>query len=210
MVDNSASGAVYKGLALAANGTAQFLYATDFHHNRIDVFDKDFKPATPSSSCSFADPKMQSGFAPFGIQNLDGNIYVTYAKQDNAKHDDVAGRGFGFVNVFDANGCLLKRLARRGQLNAPWGMAIAPADFGRFSNTLLIGNFGDGRINAFDIASGNFRGQLRTNHGKPLSIDGLWGLRFGNGLNNQPTNALFFTAGPNEEAHGLYGEIEAQ
>jgi uncharacterized protein (TIGR03118 family) len=125
---------------------------------------------------------VQSDFWPFGIQNLDGSIYVTYAKQDDAKHDDVAGIGFGFVNVFDANGCLLKRLARRGQLNASWGLAIAPADFGRFSNTLLIGNFGDGRINAFDIASGNFRGQLSTNNGEPLSIDGLWRLLFGNDL----------------------------
>lgn len=205
-VDNSMSGAVYKGLAMAANGTGNFLYATDFHNNRIDVFDKDFKPATLTAS--FSDPRIPAGFAPFGIQNLQGNLYVTYAKQDAAQHDDVAGQGLGFVNVFDANGKLIRRIATRGQLNAPWGLAMAPADFGRFSNRLLVGNFGDGTINAYDVANGTFRGQLRKADGHPLKIDGLWGLSFGNGHLNQPTNALFFTAGPDGENHGLFGKIE--
>ena len=208
MVNNSASGSVYKGLALAANGNGQFLYATDFHNSNIDVFDKDFKPAT--LACSFDDTKIPNGFGPFGIQNITGNIYVTYAKQDPDRHDDVAGKGLGFVDVFDANGCLIRRVVTRGQLNAPWGMAIAPADFGKFSNTLLIGNFGDGLINAFDIRTGNFRGALRDNKSRPIDIDGLWGLSFGNGLLSQPTNVLFFTAGPGDEAHGLFGKIEAK
>jgi uncharacterized protein (TIGR03118 family) len=207
VVDNSATGAVYKGLALAANGTDNFLYATDFHNSKIDVFDKNFAPAT--LACSFSYPKMPSGFGPFGIQNLNGNIYVTYAKQDADKHDDVAGKGLGFVNVFDANGCLIKRVATKGKLNSPWGLAIAPANFGVFSNRLLVGNFGDGTINAFDIATGASKGQMKKPDGHVLVIDGLWGLSFGNGLQNQPTNALFFTAGPGGENYGLYGRIEA-
>jgi uncharacterized protein (TIGR03118 family) len=177
-------------------------------NNNIDVFDKNFKSTT--LSCSFSDPKIPAGFAPFGIHNVRGNIYVTYAKQDATKHDDVAGKGLGFVDVYDANGCLIQRVITRGQLNAPLGIAVAPADFGKFSNTLLIGNFGDGRINAFDIRSGNFRGALRTGKGKPLAIDGLWGMAFGNGVNNQPINALFFAAGPNDESDGLFGTVEAE
>jgi uncharacterized protein (TIGR03118 family) len=121
----------------------------------------------------------------------------------------VPGPGFGFVDVFDANGNLIRRFASRGRLNAPWGVALAPADFGRFSNTLLIGNFGDGRINAFDLQSGERQGRLRTSDGQPITIDGLWGIAFGNGVLNQPTNVLFFAAGPGEEEHGLYGRIEA-
>ncbi len=207
MVDNSASKAIYKGLALAANGAGHFLYATDFHNGKIDVFDKDFNPATLPGS--FADQTIPPGFAPFGIQNLNGNIYVTYAKQDADKVDDVAGKGLGFVNVFDANGRLIRRVASHGKLNAPWGLAIAPADFGKFSNRLLVGNFGDGTINAYDVATGAFRGQLRGPDGKRLVIDGLWGISFGNGLLDQPTNVLFFAAGPDDENHGLYGRIEA-
>jgi uncharacterized protein (TIGR03118 family) len=134
---------------------------------------------------------------------------VTYAKQDEAAQRDVPGPGFGFVNVFDANGNLIRRFASRGRLNAPWGVALAPADFGRFSNTLLIGNFGDGRLNAFDLQSGERQGRLRTSDGQPITIDGLWGIAFGNGVLNQPTNALFFASGPGDEEHGLYGRIEA-
>jgi uncharacterized protein (TIGR03118 family) len=216
-VDNSGSGAIYKGLALAANGGGHYLYATDFHNNKIDVFDATFAPVPLSSSTfsNFSDPKLPQGYAPFGIQNINGNLYVTYAKQDAGAEDDVAGRGFGFVNVFDANGNLIRRFASRGSLNAPWGLALAPADFGRFSNTLLVGNFGDGRINAYDLATGEFRGQLRQANSRPIQpiqpiqIDGLWGLSFGNGVQKQPTNVLFFTAGPNDETQGLYGRIKA-
>jgi uncharacterized protein (TIGR03118 family) len=206
VADRSGDKAVYKGLALAANGTAHFLYAADFHNNRIDVFDSSFHPVTLSGS--FSDPRIPSGYAPFGIQNILGALYVTYAKQDEDAVDDVAGRGFGFVDVFDANGHLIRRFASRGNLNAPWGLALAPADFGRFSNTLLIGNFGDGRIHAFDLKSGEPKGVLRSSDGDAITIDGLWGIAFGTGLVNQPTNALFFAAGPADEAHGLYGRID--
>jgi uncharacterized protein (TIGR03118 family) len=206
VVDRSGGHAIYKGLALAANGAAHFLYAADFHNNRIDVFDSSFHLA--ASPGSFSDPRIPHGYAPFGIQNILGNLYVTYAKQDESAKDDVAGPGFGFVDVFDANGHLLRRFASRGTLNAPWGLALAPADFGRLSNTLLIGNFGDGRINAFDLQSGEPRGRLQTPDGHAISIDGLWGIAFGSGVANQPTNALFFAAGPVDETHGVYGRID--
>lgn len=206
-VATSTTGAIYKGLALIGNGTALHLYATDFHNGTIAVFDADFHPAT--LSCTFSDPKLPGGFAPFGIQALNGNLYVTYAMQDADREDDVKGPGLGFVNVFDPNGCLIGRVARRGKLNAPWGLAIALANFGKFSNTLLVGNFGDGRINAFDPTTHQFRGQLRTGNGEILAVDGLWALAFGNGVSFQPTNSLFFSAGPHDEADGLYGKIEA-
>jgi uncharacterized protein (TIGR03118 family) len=209
VVDNSspeATRAIYKGLALAANGTGNFLYATDFHNAKIDVFDSAFQPVTLPGS--FSDPNLPAGFAPFGIRNIGGALYVTYAKQDEDREDDVPGKGLGFVNIFDANGRLIRRLVSGGRLNAPWGLALAPADFGRFSNRLLIGNFGDGTINAYDLATGRFRGRLRGPDGQPLVIDGLWGISFGNGIQKQPTNALFFAAGPDDETHGLYGRIE--
>jgi uncharacterized protein (TIGR03118 family) len=205
--NNAPSHAVYKGLALAANGSGHFLYATDFHHNKIDVFDSTFAPVTLSGS--FKDPLLPQHYAPFGIQNVLGNLYVTYAKQDDTGKDDVAGVGLGFVDVFNADGHLIRRFASRGSLNAPWGIALAPADFGRFSNTLLVGNFGDGRINAYDLESGDFRGQLRGTDGHSLAIDGLWALAFGNGFLDQPVNSLFFTAGPDDEKHGVYGKIDA-
>jgi uncharacterized protein (TIGR03118 family) len=206
-VDNSAAtGAVYKGLALAGNGTGHFLYATDFHNGKIDVFDSAFEPAVLSGS--FADPLIPEGFAPFGIRNINGNLYVTYAKQDADRHDDVKGNGRGFVNVFDANGNLIRRFASRGILNSPWGLAVAPANFGEFSNRLLIGNFGDGKINAFDIATGKFLGALYRRDNVPITVNGLWGLDFGNGVEDFPTDVLFFTAGPNGESHGLFGKIK--
>jgi len=206
--DNSPAHSIYKGIALAGNGAGHFLYATDFHNNRIDVYDSTFHPVTLSGH--FFDPRIPRGFAPFGIQNILGNLYVTYAKQDDDAEDDVAGQGLGFVDVFDPNGHLIRRIAARGPLNAPWGMALAPANFGRFSNMLLIGNFGDGRINVYDPVTSEFRGQLRTGHGEPVEIEGLWGIAFGNGLLNQPINTLFFAAGPGDEEHGVYGRIDPQ
>jgi len=206
MVDKSPSGAVYKGLARAANGTDHFLYATNFRKGTVDVFDSSFNPATLSGS--FADPSIPEGFAPFGIHNFNGNLYVTYAKQDAAKHDDVKGKGNGFVNIFDSDGNLIRRLASKGKLNSPWGMAMAPADFGKFSNRVLVANFGDGLINAFDVSTGKAVGNLQVSAGKNLAIDGLWGLSFGNGVKSQPTNVLFFTSGPNDETDGLYGFIK--
>src|SRR5439155_9373527 len=189
-VDNSASGAVYKGLALGNNASGNFLYATNFHAGSIDVFDSSFHAV--SLSGSFTDPNLPSGYAPFGIRNINGNLYVTYALQDADKHDDVAGPAHGFVDIFDTNGNWERRLITHGHLDSPWGLAVAPADFGDFSNALLVGNFGNGRINAYDSNTGAFLGVLSTRPGRPIVIDGLWALSFGNGSLAGPTNALFF------------------
>jgi uncharacterized protein (TIGR03118 family) len=205
-VDNSAAGAIYKGLASAADGNRRLLYATDFHNGKIDVFDTAFGPAGLPAS-AFVDPQIPAGFAPFGIQTINGDVYVTYAMQDANKEDDVPGKHLGYVNVFDASGKLIRRLVSGQQLNAPWGMALAPQGFGKFGGRLLIGNFGDGRVDAFDAANGEFKGVLRRLDGRALRVDGLWGLSFGNGLKGQSADALFFTAGPGGEAHGLYGRI---
>jgi len=211
-VDSSASGAVYKGLAIASTATGDRLYATNFHAGRVEVFDGQFHPVI--SAGAFTDPTLPAGYAPFGIQALGGIIYVTYALQDADAHDDVAGEGHGFVNAFDTNGNLIRRVASRDNLNSPWGLALAAADFGAFSNDLLVGNFGDGRVHAFDPATldgnGEFthRGPLLSAEGGPLAIDGLWALSFGKGpAANGPTNTLFFTAGPGGEQHGLFGTL---
>jgi uncharacterized protein (TIGR03118 family) len=192
---------------LGAGGAGALLYATDFHNRRIDVFNGAFQPVQVSGG--FEDPNIPADFAPFGIQAINGDIYVTYAKQDADKVDDEHGRGLGYVNVFDANGNLLQRVAVRGFLNAPWGLALAPAGFGDFAGRLLVGNFGDGRINAFDIATGRWMGLLTGDDRRPLQIDGLWGLAFGNGYAGQMVDSLYFTAGPNDEANGAYGVIDA-
>ena len=206
-VDNSASGAIYKGLAIASKGGANFIYATDFHNNKIDVFDSTYAPA--STAGGFKDAAIPAGYAPFGIQAIAGKLYVTYAQQDGAAEDDVHGPGLGMVDVFDADGNLLQHLISGGALNAPWGIAMAPANFGDFSGKLLIANFGDGKINAYDPATGAMAGTL-SQGGTAIVLDGLWGIAFGNGLNNQPVNTLFYTAGPNNEANGLYGRIDLQ
>jgi uncharacterized protein (TIGR03118 family) len=207
-VDRSGAGAIYKGLAISGGR----LYATDFHNGRVDVFDDSFNRI--SGRGAFVDSKLPRGFAPFGIQAIGGRIYVTYAKQDADREDDVDGRGLGFVDAFDRNGKLLARVARRGQLNAPWGIARAPGNFGRFSGDVLVGNFGDGKINAYRQRRGRTYthvGELRTGKSKVLMIDGLWALQFGHGAaNNGPANTLFFTAGPDDEAHGLFGTITAR
>jgi uncharacterized protein (TIGR03118 family) len=209
VVDNSAtSGAVYKGLALSAGGKGSLLYAADFHNSRIDVFDSTFKPVTDLSANAFSDPALPAGFGPFGLQAIGGNIYVSYAKQDAAKHDDVAGKGLGFINVFEPDGTLIGRLVSRGRLNSPWGMALAPAGFGKFAGRLLVGNFGDGNIHAYDFATGRFVGTLKDPGRRPVQIDGLWGMAFGNGFADQPVNTLFFAAGPGDEKQGLYGRID--
>jgi uncharacterized protein (TIGR03118 family) len=213
-VDNSGSGseegAVYKGLAVGVNAAGVFLFATNFSAARIDVFG----PATAASNGQyvpiktdggFADPNIPAGYAPFGIQNIDGALFVTYAKQNADKHDDVAGPGNGFVNVFDTDGHLLRRFASRGPLNSPWGVARASYAFGRFSGDLVIGNFGNGQINAFD-SQGHFLGALRDASGKPLAIDGLWTLTLGGGRTSN-SDTLYFTAGPNDETNGLFGTI---
>ncbi len=208
VVDNfTATGAVYKGLTLSAGGSGSLLYAADFHNNRIDVFDSSFKRVTLAAG-AFTDPAIPAGFAPFNVQAINGDIYVTYAKQDAARHDDVAGRGLGYVDVYDPNGTLIARVASQGELNAPWGMTLAPAGFGKFGNHLLVGNFGDGTINAYDLVSGKFAGTLKGSNGQAITIDGLWGLAFGSGFASQPVDTLFFAAGPDDEKHGLYGRID--
>ena len=196
-------GAIYKGLAIAGG----MLYANDFHNGVVDVFDGSWALVN-----QFTDPGLPSGYAPFGIQAIGSRIFVSFAKQDANAEDEVAGQGLGFVDAFDTAGNLVARVAQHGQLNAPWGLALAPADFGRFSGDLLVGNFGDGTINAFEPQSNGhfgFRGQLRNGSGHAISIDGLWALEFGNGANAGPTNTLFFTAGPDDETHGLFGRITA-
>jgi uncharacterized protein (TIGR03118 family) len=194
-------GAVYKGLALVSTPAGKFLYATNFRFGTVEVFDSSFHLVN-----SFTDPTIPAGFAPFGIHNIGGNLYVTFAKQKAAKFDDDAGPGHGFVDVFAPNGNLLQRLASRGRLDSPWGVTLAPATFGAFGGDILVGNFGDGRINAFNPTTGQFLGQLRT-HGGPITISGLWGLRFPAGSLNVTPNALYFTAGLNHEADGLLGDI---
>jgi uncharacterized protein (TIGR03118 family) len=212
-VVNSA-GASYKGLAIASTANGDFLYATDFHNGHVDVFDGSFQPATLPAG-AFVDPSLPDGYAPFGIQNVgNGMVVVTYAKQDADAADEVAGQGKGFVDAYDTSGNLVARVGQHGQLDAPWGIAMAPADgFGRFSGNLLIGNFGDGEITAFvkgDDGAWEQNGQLRSGN-RTLSIDGLWALQFGHGslANNGPTSTLFFTAGPSDESHGLFGTITA-
>jgi uncharacterized protein (TIGR03118 family) len=210
LADRSSEGAIYKGIAISPTGDR--FYATNFHSGQVDVFDSSTFALVPNSG--FVDPQIPSDYAPFGIQAIGSRIFVTYAKKESPDAtDELHGQGLGFVDVYDLAGNLLGRVAQHGQLDAPWGLAWAPLDFGRFSGDLLVGNFGDGQINAYEeLPSGQFvhRGELRTADGKSLAIDGLWALQFGHGAaNNGPTNTLFFTAGPNDENDGLFGSITA-
>jgi uncharacterized protein (TIGR03118 family) len=208
--DSSADDAVYKGLAFASTPSGSRIYATDFHNGRVDVFDSTWTKVVQPGA--FVDPAVPDDYAPFGIQSAAGRIFVTYAKQDSAGDDEIAGQGRGFVDVYDTAGALLARVAQHGQLNAPWGIAVAPASFGRFGGDVLVGNFGDGQINAYEEqANGEFahRGELHSSDGGTLTIDGLWALEFGLGGRSGPTDTLFFTAGPDDESHGLFGSITA-
>ena len=210
--DRSAAGAVYKGLALATadvgSGPASYLYATDFHNARIDIFDRTF--ALQSWAGAFVDPKLPKGYAPFGIQNLKGLLFVTYAKTQAGSDDELAGHGRGIVDVFLSDGTFYGRVATHGSLDAPWGLAWAPAGFGRFSGDLLVGNFGDGKLHAYRLADGRWHedGELRGTDRRATVVDGLWAIAFGGGtVNNGPTTTLFFAAGPNDEAGGAFGTI---
>ena len=203
-VDNSANGAVYKGLTIGTTPDGTFLYATNFNSGWVEIYDSNFQWVK-----NFTDWEVPQGYAPFGIQNINGLLYVTFAMQDEDKHDDVAGPGHGFVDVFDLNGNKVKRLISHGELNSPWGLAWAPAGFGKFSGTLLVGNFGNGHVNAFNIANGAARGHMLWPTGHTLEIPGLWALAFGTGGASGPTTTLLFTAGPDHEAHGLFGTITA-
>jgi uncharacterized protein (TIGR03118 family) len=211
LVDRSASGAVYKGLAMATRSEGPLLYAANFNSGAIDVFDGNLNPVNLPGV--FQDSSIPAGFAPFNIQNLGGTLYVTYAKQNPQKHADVAGMGNGYVDIYDLNGLLLQRLVAGGSLNSPWGLAIAPAGFGDFGAALLVGNFGSGAINAYDLTTGNLLGQLQDVKGNVIKITGLWGLSFGNGSGSGDTNTLYFAAGipgPSDpvESHGLFGAIQ--
>jgi uncharacterized protein (TIGR03118 family) len=208
-VDGSTLGAVYKGLANGNNGSGNFIYATNFRDGVVEIYDGNF-----GFVMAFTDPEItpdapNPGSAPFGIRNINGKLYVTFAVQNAERHDDVKGPGNGFVDVFDLNGTFLESFASGGTLNSPWGLALAPDHFGKFSGDILVGNFGDGHINGFKPNGQSFHGQLLDGRGQPIAIDGLWGLTFGNGNIAGETNVLFFTAGILDESHGLFGKILA-
>jgi uncharacterized protein (TIGR03118 family) len=220
--DRSSNGAVYKLLAMGSAGGANYLYATNFHNGTVDVFDKNFAMHTFSAG-QFTDPNTPAGFAPFGVKNINGTLFVTYARQDADKHDDVAGPGNGFIDEFDTSGHFLMRFASGTAaggtltaLNSPIGMTIAPKGFAQFGGDLLVGNFGDSHVSAFDPKSGKFLGQLQDGNGQPLVLDGgfngpdtkgLWGIAFGNGQNGAGEDTLFFATGINDESDGLFGAV---
>jgi uncharacterized protein (TIGR03118 family) len=203
------SGAIYKGLAIATDSAgATHLYAPNFHAGTVDVFDTSFnRVQTPGS---FIDTGLQRGYAPFNVVPVQGKLFVTYAVQDEDAEDDVAGMSHGIVNTFDLSGHFLQRFAQHGQLNSPWGVALAPPGFGPLAGKLWIGNFGNGQINAYDPATGEFIDKVRNSHGQAIAINGLWSLKFGNGGNGGLANTLYFTAGPNDEADGLFGSLSPQ
>ncbi|MGI9169549.1 MAG: TIGR03118 family protein, partial [Caulobacteraceae bacterium] len=201
-IDNSAEGAVYKGLAIAHRKGANFLYAANFFAGDVEMYDGKFHLVKV-----FTDPTVPAGYAPFNVQNLDGTLYVTFALQDADKHDDVRGPGHGFVDAFSLDGTFQRRLVSHGRLNSPWGLDIAPAGFGPFGGDLLVGNFGNGLINAFDPRTGVFKGDLRHAQGGPVELGDLWGLINGNGGSAGDINTVYFTAGVRNEAHGLFGSL---
>ncbi len=204
LFDHSGSDAVYKGLAIATIGSHRYLYAADFHNNRIDIFPS---AGAPELAGRFTDPNLPSGYAPFNIQKIGDKLYVAFAKQTPGSDDEDAGPGRGYVSIFDLQGNFLQRFASQGSLNAPWGMTMAPASWGNLGGSVLIGNFGDGVINAFD-SNGMLLGPVADARGKNLVNDGLWGLTFGNGANGGNVNSLYLTAGLDDESHGLFARID--
>ena len=211
VVDNSQKptareGAVYKGCTSGDVGGQHFFYVANFRSGHVDVYDTNFNRARFSEE-RFDDDQIPPGFAPFNVQNIGGSIFVTYAKQDAAKHDDVAGEGLGFVDIYSPSGKLEARLQHGPWLNAPWGVVWAPRDFGEFSNRVLVGNFGSGWIAAYNGFDGKFIGFMKNPDDSRTFIDGLWSLTFGNGSGAGPYNSLFFTAGPNAEQDGLFGTL---
>lgn len=209
-IANGTAHAVYKGLAIGSVSGVNYLYATDLHNNKVDVFDTTFsKPAQMQGK--FVDPSMPAGFVPFGIQAIGGNLYVSFARQDSAAHDETTGAGLGYVDVFGMDGSFISRFASAGVLNAPWGMAQAPAGFGSFAGDILIGNFGDGTINVFTPSGASLAvsmGPLTMPSGQLLSIPGLWALVFGNGDPDKALTTLFYTAGFANQTDGVFGAID--
>jgi len=202
-VVNGFPGASYTGLAISGSGATARLYAANFGQGTVDVFDGSFQKL----GGSFVDPNLPAGYAPFNVQTLNGSVYVTYALVDPITHKDLPGAGHGFVDVFDTNGILVRRLVSDGALDSPWGLAIAPSTFGTFANALLVGNFGDGTIHAYDVLNGGLLGTLLDTSGQPIVNDGLWALRVGNGGNGGDPNRIYFTAGIEDETAGLFGSI---
>ena len=217
---NTHSKSVFKGVALASSmtksgGTANFLYVADFRKARVAVYDTNFNPVHMGED-AFQDEELPDGFAPFNVQNIGGNLYVAFAQQDSQKHDEVDGPGLGYVDVFSTSGRLLHRLQHGNWFSGPWGMTQAPSDFGAYSHNVLVGQFGSGQILAFDPVTGKFKGTLNDASNNPITIDGLWDIAFGSGAlsatggpTSGPSNTLFFTAGINDEADGLFGTITA-
>ena len=209
---DAANGAVYKGLAIATDSTGRtLLYATNFRSGKVEVYDNTFSaPSNPSlPDNAFADPKLKKGYAPFNIVPINGKLFVTYAVQDETRHDDLNGISHGIVDVYDLDGSGQERFAQHGQLNSPWGVAVAPASFAQFAGDILIGNFGNGHINVYS-PDGEFLDKLRDPNGQAIVIDGLWTLRVGNGGNGGLMNTVYFTAGPNGESDGLFGSLAPQ
>lgn len=206
-VPNAANGAVYKGSTIAEIDGNKFILAANFRSGRIDVFDTNFKQIRISEDAFEDEELRERGFAPFNVQGVGPNIYVTYAKQDAARHDPVGGAGLGFVNVFTRHGRLVQRLEHGPWMNAPWGVVWATQHFGEFTNTILIGQFRGGTVAAFNPVTGRFLGNMLNPDGSTLTIDGLWALRFGNGAAAGPATTLFFTAGPGGEVNGLFGTL---
>ncbi len=210
---NQKNASVFKGATIAqaefnAGRPRQYLYVADFRQSRVQVYDTSYS-SIHLPERSFRDPELPAGYAPFNVQNIGGEIYVTYAVQDSAKHDEVDGDGLGYVDIFSPTGGLLRRLQHGPWFNAPWGLTLASGDFGIFSHSLLVGQFGSGTILVFDPVNGHFRGWLRDKNGSVIRNEGLWGLSFGNGTNAGPANTLFFSAGSNHEQDGLFGSITA-
>jgi uncharacterized protein (TIGR03118 family) len=232
IVVNHKNASVFKGVTIATvqtkSGPQTYLYAADFRQGRVEVFDSTFRPVQlqgdrddddwdgsnhqrgeNGDGGSFEDPRLPRGYAPFNVQNIGGNIYVAFAKQDGAKHDELHGAGMGFVDIFSPRGKLLGRLQPGSWFNAPWGLALASSDFGAYSHDVLVGQFGSGMVLAFDPVTGKYKGMLTGTDNNPIHIDGLWAIAFGNDASAGPATSLYFTAGPDDEANGLFGTLTA-
>jgi uncharacterized protein (TIGR03118 family) len=205
-VDKSASNAIYTGLATGANGATTYLFVANLNAGTVDVFDTSYAPVNLGAS-ALVDPTLPAGFSPYNVQVLGGKLYVTYAQHAASALRETPGAGLGYVSLFNLDGSFVRRVASAGSLNAPWGVAIAPASFGTMGGALLVGNFGDGRITAFDATTGALKGQLADGNGTPFTIPGLWALSFGNDASAGKATQLYFTAGPQAQTHGLFATI---